>query len=67
MAASDLAAEVQAETKGQPPILFGIGGVVRADLTPPCLRGHAFIVGKIGHDLLDSQKQGADVEKVPFR
>jgi len=34
-AASDIAAEVRAETKRQPPIPFGIGGLVRADLTVP--------------------------------
>lgn len=32
-AASDLAAEGQAETKGQLPIPFGIGGLVRADVS----------------------------------
>lgn len=36
-AASDIAAEIRAETKAQPPIPFRIGGVVRADLTPPYL------------------------------
>lgn len=48
-AASDLAAEVRAETKGQPPIPFGIGGLVRADLTLPRSPGQSSNVGNIGH------------------
>jgi hypothetical protein len=48
-AASDIAAELRAETKGQPPIPFGIGGFVRADLTLPRSAGQSFIVGNIGH------------------
>ena len=47
--ASDLAAKAQAETKEQPPIRFGIGGLPRADLTLPRSPGQSFNVGNIGH------------------
>ncbi len=57
-----MAVEAQAGTKGQPPASPARPGLPRADLTLPRSPGHSFNVGKIGHDLLDSQKQGTDVE-----